>query len=148
MLAYFERCLMRLLRPLALSLGLPMTFLPASDPMEALRLLHYSAQKSDTSSGVWDAASARLRHAHASADRRRARAGDLVRREWILVPPRPNCFIVNLGDMLRDGRTMSIARLCIESPTPGGAHSIPFFFEPNFDCVVSCLTDSARHTRR
>ena len=147
MLAYFRAVHtlgMRLLRPLALSLGLPADFflLKFSDPMEALRLLHYSAQKSDTSSGVLGCG------AHSDYGMLTLLLTDdvpgleiLCGEEWILVPPRPNCFIVNLGDMLarwtNDVYRSTVHR--VVNRCGSERYSIPFFFEPNFDCVVSCL---------
>ena len=60
---------------------------------------------------------------------------------WEDVPPRKGAFIVNIGDMLQrwtnDRYQSTVHRVVNKSRKE--RYSIPFFYEPNFDCVVSCL---------
>ena len=61
--------------------------------------------------------------------------------DWFDVPPRRGAFIVNLGDMLErwtNGLFLS-TRHRVVNTTGAERLSMPFFFEPNFECVVECL---------
>jgi isopenicillin N synthase-like dioxygenase len=61
--------------------------------------------------------------------------------DWVDVPFRKNAFIVNLGDMLErwtNGMFRSTThRVITDGKTE--RYSLPFFYEPNFDTVVTCL---------
>ncbi|KAH9191193.1 hypothetical protein AeNC1_006828 [Aphanomyces euteiches] len=111
-------------------------------PMAALRLLHYSDCKSDIDSGIFGAG------AHTDYGLLTLLSTDenpgleiYHNQEWIAVPVRPNCFIVNIGDMgerwtnglFKSTRHRVVNRLGVER------YSIPFFYEPNFSCLVTCL---------
>lgn len=156
MCAYFQAVHllgMRLLRVLALSLDLPADYFTPkfSDPMEALRLLHYSAQKSDAGAGILgcgahsDYGMLTLLITDNVPGLEILRSGCSVQtardEDWLPVAPRADCFIVNLGDMLarwtNDLYSSTVHRVVNRSGRE--RYSIPFFFEPNFDCVVSCL---------
>ncbi|EQC39073.1 hypothetical protein SDRG_03281 [Saprolegnia diclina VS20] len=111
-------------------------------PMAALRLLHYSDHKSDVDGGVFGAG------AHSdyglltllSTDDQSGLEIELQGR-WVAVPPRADCFIVNIGDLgerwtnglFKSTRHRVVNRVGRER------YSVPFFYEPNFTCVVSCL---------
>jgi isopenicillin N synthase-like dioxygenase len=69
-------------------------------PMAALRLLHYDATKSDIDSGIFGAG------AHTDYGLITLLSTDsnpglqiCFKGEWIDVPPRPDAFVVNIGDM-------------------------------------------------
>lgn len=65
---------------------------------------------------------------------------------WINVPPRAGAFVVNIGDMLErwsNGRYRSTVHRVVLAPEDAVGRprrfSVPFFFEPNYDTLVSCL---------
>ena len=156
MRAYFQSVHllgMRLLRLLALSLNLPADYFTPkfSDPMEALRLLHYSEQKSDAGAGIlgcgahsdYGALTFLLTDDVPGLEilRNGCSLGTARNEDWMAIAPRANCFIVNLGDMLarwtNDVYSSTVHRVVNRSGRE--RFSVPFFFEPNFDTEVSCL---------
>jgi len=72
--------------------------------------------------------------------------------EWLDVPHRPGCFVVNIGDMLArwtNDRWVSTLHRVVNPPLDRAAESrrqsVVFFQNPNYDAVVACLpscTDS------
>lgn len=145
---------LRLVDLLALALGLDRAFFRRPGtfdrPIALLRLLHYEAAPSDPDAGVLGAG------AHSDYGMltllavdgpglQICRNKDAGAREWEDVGAVAGALVVNLGDMLErwsNGHFRStLHRVC----TPGGGsggpgrYSFPFFFEPNFDCVVECL---------
>lgn len=145
---------LRMLRILALSLHLEATHFDSffSQPMEALRLLHYSEETSNLSGGVMGCG------AHSDYGlltflltdsvpglevRKRQKEGQEEEQDvWLRVaPPKLGNYIVNLGDMLErwtnDTYRSTVHR--VVNRTGQERYSIPFFFEPNFDTVVACL---------
>ncbi|WIA38103.1 hypothetical protein OEZ86_001465 [Tetradesmus obliquus] len=135
---------MRLLRLLALSLGLPGGYFAPyfTHPMVALRPLHYTAEVSSPGEGVFGAG------AHSDYGMLTLLATDEVpglqvhlNGSWQDVQPLPGAFIVNLGDMLErwsNGIFKSTLHRVINT-TGQERYSIPFFFEPNFTAKVECL---------
>jgi len=73
--------------------------------------------------------------------------------EWLDVPHRPGCFVVNIGDMLArwtNDRWVSTLHRVVNPPLDRAAESrrqsVVFFQNPNYDAVVACLpscTDSS-----
>ena len=145
---------LRMLRILALSLNLDANYFDQhfSQPMEALRLLHYSSETSDVDSGVMGCG------AHSDYGMLTFLLTDdvpgleILERDvgeefadnagtWKRVAPMPNNFIVNLGDMLErwtnDTYRSTVHRVINRQGKE--RYSIPFFFEPNFDTRVECL---------
>ncbi len=66
---------------------------------------------------------------------------------WIPVPPRENCFVVNLGDLLTlwTGGRYQARRHRVAGSGARARYSIPFFLDPNVDAMIetvpSCRED-------
>ena len=61
--------------------------------------------------------------------------------EWIEAPHVPGSFVVNIGDLLAfwtNDRFVSTAHR-VTNRSDSHRHSIPMFFNPDFDTVVKCL---------
>lgn len=59
--------------------------------------------------------------------------------QWIPADPLPGTFVVNIGDMLRvwtNGNYTPTLHRVINADPNNDRVSIPFFYEPNFDCHV------------
>eukprot|EP00897_Mesotaenium_endlicherianum_P001808 jgi/Mesen1/1655/ME000135S00656 len=150
---YFARVTelgMQMLRLLALALELdPAFFLQPGrfdDPMVFLRLLHYSAERSEPESGVFGAG------AHSDYGMltflvtdgvpglQICRKKDEHPQTWEDVLPLEGAFIVNIGDML-ERWSNNLFRSTLHRVVSSGRerYSVPVFFEPDFDCLVECL---------
>jgi len=60
--------------------------------------------------------------------------------EWIALPHLPDCLIVNLADMVprwTNGFYQSTPHRVINTDTGEHRYSMPFFFEPNFDALIT-----------
>lgn len=135
---------MRTLPVLALSLGLARDHFDAafSQPMLALRPLHYNAEPSSVADGVL-AAGAHSDYGCLTFLMTDGTPGLQLKSgaEWVDVPQLPGAFITNLGDMLErwtNGLYRSTLHRVVNT-TGRERFSIPFFFEPNFDTVVEAL---------
>jgi len=69
--------------------------------------------------------------------------------QWIDVVPIPDTLIINLGDMMTRWTNedyKATPHRVITETSKKSRYSIPFFFEPNFDCLVDtlecCVTES------
>ncbi|GFH20353.1 oxygenase-like protein [Haematococcus lacustris] len=112
-------------------------FLPFfSRPLLFLRPLHYHAVLSSPGQGIFGAG------AHSDygmltlliTDDQPGLQIHMPQHGWLDVPPRPGCFIVNLGDMLErwtNGRYRSTLHR--------ERYSLAAFLDPNFDARVECL---------
>lgn len=62
---------------------------------------------------------------------------------WEAVNEVPGAFVVNIGDMLErwtNGKWKStLHRVILPEGLSRDRYSVPFFFEPNFECLVECL---------
>ncbi|TPX37765.1 hypothetical protein SeMB42_g06895 [Synchytrium endobioticum] len=67
---------------------------------------------------------------------------------WLAADPVPGCFVINIGDMLRNltnGLYQSTLHRVIH--TKGSYRvSVPFFFEPAFDAVISPIPELVDET--
>ncbi|KAL4428005.1 hypothetical protein ABPG75_002094 [Micractinium tetrahymenae] len=135
----------RLLRLLALSLGLPADYFAPyfTQPMLFLRPLHYSAEKSDVSDGLFGAG-AHTDYGMLTFLRTDGEPGLQICTDgatWRDVLPIPGAFIVNLGDMLcrwTNGLYRSTLHRVVNT-TGRERYSCAYFFEPNFDARVEAL---------
>lgn len=110
--------------------------------MRSIRLLHYANEKSSPDKGVY-ACGAHSDYGMITLLLTDDQPGLQInfQNEWIDVPPRPDAFIVNLGDMLErwsNGLFQSTMHRVLTSGEKE-RYSIPFFYEPNFDAEVKCL---------
>lgn len=117
--------------------------------MAFLRLLHYSSEKSNVEKGVY-ACGAHSDYGMVTILAMDDNPGlqimlcdkDADRETWIDVTPPPiGTFVVNLGDMLERWTNAKYKSTIHRVVSVSGKerYSIPFFYEPAFDTVVSCL---------
>ncbi|XP_010519671.1 PREDICTED: 2-oxoglutarate-Fe(II) type oxidoreductase-like isoform X2 [Tarenaya hassleriana] len=140
---------MAVARLLALALNLDADYFDRPEmlgkPIATMRLLHYEG-KSDPSKGIYACG------AHSDYGMITLLATDGVTglqickdknakpQRWDYVPPIKGAFIVNLGDMLErwsNGYFKSTLHRVIGNGEE--RYSIPFFVEPNHNCLVECL---------
>lgn len=141
---------LRLVRLISLALDLPENFfeLPGmfDCPMALLRLIHYSTELSFPEEGIFGSGA----HTDYGMLTLLAVDGpglqickdkDKVPQVWEGVDGLEGAFVVNLGDMLERWSNnlfrSTMHRVCCTNGRE--RYSVPFFFEPNFDCVVECL---------
>jgi isopenicillin N synthase-like dioxygenase len=65
--------------------------------------------------------------------------------EWIQAPPIDGTFVVNIGDMLERwtcGKYKATPHR-VKNVTTSDRLSAPFFFDPNFECIVTPLSEFA-----
>ena len=137
----------RLLRIIALSLGLEEEYFLREGmfdkPMATLRLLHYPPQLSSMKEGVFGCG-AHSDYGMLTLLSTDGNSGLQVKKQdgtWLSVKASATDFVVNIGDMLErwtNGRYKSTLHRVVMTQEVT-RYSIPFFFEPNFDCVVECL---------
>eukprot|EP00271_Cylindrocystis_brebissonii_P017727 TRINITY_DN4722_c0_g1_i1.p1 TRINITY_DN4722_c0_g1~~TRINITY_DN4722_c0_g1_i1.p1 ORF type:complete len:331 (+),score=62.03 TRINITY_DN4722_c0_g1_i1:415-1407(+) len=142
---------MRMLPLLAMALELPPDWFSKphqfDDPMSLLRLLHYPAVKSLPEEGVFGCGAhsdwgvlTLLAIEGETGGLQICREKDENPRVWEDVPPIPGAFVVNLGDCIERWTNNKFRSTLHRVINPGiERYSIPFFFEPDFDCVVECL---------
>lgn len=135
---------------LALALNLPRDWFSKpghfDDPIASLRLLHYPAVKSSPEEGVFGAGAhsdygilTLLALDHVSG-LQICRNKDADPQVWEDVPSLEGTFVVNLGDCLERWTNHKFRSTLHRVINPGlERYSIPYFFEPNFDCLVECL---------
>jgi isopenicillin N synthase-like dioxygenase len=140
----------RVSRLIALALNLEETYFEkpgiTDDPMASLRLLHYSDEKSNVELGIYgtgahsDYGLITLLATDDVPGLQICRDKTAVPQVWEDVPPMKGAYIVNLGDML-ERWSNGLFRSTLHRVVSQGIerYSIPFFFEPNYDCLVECL---------
>jgi isopenicillin N synthase-like dioxygenase len=134
----------RVVQLIALALGLEKTHFDEhfQGPIATLRLLHYAKRKSQPEIGIY-ACGAHSDYGIVTLLLTDENPGlqILYRDEWINVPPKPNAFVVNLGDMLERWTNGLMKSTKHRVLTSGDAerYSIPFFYDPTFETVVECL---------
>ena len=128
----------RLLGPLAICLGVSSDFLRQqySKPVAFMRMFHYP---SDSNVDEREFGAAEHKDygfltilAQDSLGGLEVRSPD---NELVAVPPRTDAFVINVGDMLSE---LTGGRFCsplhrVVNKAGKARHSIPFFFDPNFD---------------
>lgn len=153
------------------------------EPMATLRLLHYSKKQSRPELGVYacrahsdygiatllltdDKPGLQIYNNNYNNNKSSTVEEEDEVEKWIDVPPRPNSFAVNIGDLFEiwtNGQYKSTIHRVLTTTTTTTAddddndescaimdrYSIPFFFDPSFETVVRCLetccTDSTRN---
>ncbi|CAB9528406.1 oxoglutarate-Fe(II) type oxidoreductase [Seminavis robusta] len=136
----------RVTQLLALALELDQSYFDPhfQEPMPFIRLLHYANETSKPEEGIF-ACGAHSDYGMITLLLTDHNPGLQIyhNNQWIDVPPRPSAFVVNLGDMLErwsNGLFKSTLHRVITSGSQAGErYSIPFFYEPNFDTLVTCL---------
>ncbi len=135
----------RLMEAMALSLGLePDYFRPMIDqPLAGLRLLHYPPQAGAPMPNAVGCG-AHTDYGCLTILAQDGVGGLQVRNadgDWVMAPPMPGAFIVNLGDQMARWTNDQFAATPHRVINLSGRerYSIPFFFDPNYDAVISCL---------
>lgn len=117
-----------------------------TDPPTYIRLLHYSAEESKPDEGVY-ACGGHSDYGMVTLLLTDDNPGLQIQSKdgsWIDIPPKKGAFVVNIGDLFErwsNGLFKSTVHRVI---TPKGAkerYSIPFFFDPNWDCLVKCFPE-------
>jgi isopenicillin N synthase-like dioxygenase len=140
-----------LMRLFALGLGLEESFFDAKIDrhISRLRLRNYPAQLAPPLPGQLRAG-AHSDYGSLTILATEDRPGGLQVRnaagEWVEVPVVPDCFIVNLGDLMarwtNDAWVSTLHRV-VNPPPDSGAESrrlsLVFFHNPNYDAQVSCI---------
>jgi isopenicillin N synthase-like dioxygenase len=135
----------RLLRPLALALGLPRDwFLPFfRQPTTFLRLLHYPPHAQDAPPDAFGSAP-HTDYGFITLLCQDERGGLEVRRKdgtWLAAPPLPGTWVVNVADMLSrwtNGRWQSTPHR-VKNLSGGDRYSCPYFFDMSLDSVIDVL---------
>ncbi|KAJ7546118.1 hypothetical protein O6H91_08G025400 [Diphasiastrum complanatum] len=150
---YFEESLIlsrKLIKLLALALYLDESYFNKpgmlDDPMAALRLLHYSAERSIPELGILGAGAhcdygmLTLLATDSVPGLQICRQKDATPQIWEDVLPLEGAYVVNLGAMLERWSNGLFRATLHRVANPGKErYSIAFFMEPNFDCLVECL---------
>ena len=154
--AAIRRFCFRLLRPMAIALGLaPDWFVPFFDfPTTFLRLLHYPPQPPDSPDDAFGSAP-HTDYGFITILCQDDAGGLEVRRRdgtWLAAPPVPGTWVVNVADMLSrwtNGRWQSTPHR-VKNLSGGDRYSCPYFFDMSMDSVVACVptcTDADRPPR-
>lgn len=136
---------LRLLRPMALALGLPADwFAPYFEqPTTFLRLLHYPPQPPDAPDDAFGSAP-HTDYGFITILAQDNAGGLEVRRSdgtWLKAHPIPGTWVVNVADMLSrwtNGRWQSTPHR-VKNLSGGDRYSCPYFFDMSMDSTVAVL---------
>jgi isopenicillin N synthase-like dioxygenase len=135
----------RLLRPLALALGLAPDWLEPffRRPTTFLRLLHYPPQEPDAPDDAFGSAP-HTDYGFITVLAQDNSGGLQVRRRdgtWLPATPIPGTFVVNVADMLSrwtNGRWQSTPHR-VKNLSGGDRYSCPYFFDMDMDSQIACI---------
>jgi isopenicillin N synthase-like dioxygenase len=135
----------RLLRPMALALGLPADwFAPHfARPTTFLRMLHYPPQPADSPEDAFGSAP-HTDYGFLTILCQDTAGGLEVRRAdgtWLKAPPVPGTWVCNVADMLSrwtNGRWQSTPHR-VKNLSGGDRYSNPYFFDMDMDSIVACV---------
>ncbi len=135
----------RLLRPMALALGLPPDWMEGffAKPTTFLRLLHYPPQPPEAGDDTFGSAP-HTDYGFITVLVQDSNGGLSVRRKdgtWLAAPPVPGSWVVNVGDMLShwtNGRWQSTPHR-VRNLSGNDRYSCPFFFDMDMDSIVACV---------
>lgn len=135
----------RLMRPFAQALGLPSDFFESKfdRPTALMRPLHYAACRSQPEDGIFAAG------AHSDYGVLTILCTDQIpglqiltnEGQWVPVEPIEGFFVVNVGDLCEiwtNGQFRSTVHRVVTSGE-SDRYSCAFFWEPNFDCLITPL---------
>jgi isopenicillin N synthase-like dioxygenase len=136
---------LRMIRPLALALGLPRDWLAPffEQPTTFLRLLHYPPQPPDSPDDAFGSAP-HTDYGFITILAQDDRGGLEVRRRdgtWLPATPVEGTWVVNVADMLArwtNGRWQSTPHR-VKNLSGGDRYSVPYFFDMAMDSVVEAL---------
>ena len=147
---------LRLMQLMALSLDLPEGFFDHThdNPMLTLRMLRYPPHPADADERTfgagahtdWGAITILAQDSHGGLE------VQMPDGRWVAATPMEGCLVVNLGDMIprwTNGRYHSNPHR-VRNVASGGAarHSIPFFYNPDYEArvepVASCVPAGTR----
>jgi isopenicillin N synthase-like dioxygenase len=142
--AMHDFCL-RLLKPMALALGLPRDWFAPHfrQPTTFLRLLHYPPQAVDAPDDAFGAAP-HTDYGFITVLAQDTRGGLEVRRAdgtWLAAPPIEGTWVVNVADMLSrwtNGRWQSTPHR-VKNFSGADRYSCPYFFDMAMDSIVEVL---------
>ncbi len=140
---------LRLLRPLAIALGLPRDWFAPHfrQPTTFLRLLHYRPHAKDAPDDAYGSAP-HTDYGFITILCQDAQGGLEVRQRdgtWLAAQPIPNTWVVNVADMLArwtNGRWPSTPHR-VKNLSGADRYSCPYFFDMALDSVVTVLPTCA-----
>ncbi len=136
----------RITQGLALSLGLDKDYFHAftDKSQSAMRILHYPPYQKKAGDNIGGGIGPHIDYGFLTILAQDEVGGLEVQNsagEWIAAPYIPGTFIINIGHMMQrwtnDQYKATLHR--VKSSGKKDRYSFPFFFEPNFDTVVSPL---------
>jgi isopenicillin N synthase-like dioxygenase len=120
----------------------------SQDPLAILRLLHYPPATKTGEGRPQFGASAHTDFGAVTLLLQDGTAGlevlDQAKDEWIPVPPVPDTYVINVGDMLSKwtGSKYKSSWHRVLNKNPKDRYSIVFFYDGNLDCPLSPLDGS------